>query len=149
MSVNWEWILNLIMIYFIYNSTTNHPTSQSWPQDSEHVFLSFIYSFIHDYNNGVFVQPDIDECLTGTHNCGAEFRCENKPGSFACLPRSLCHEGYIQDAVGNCIGEIGQITAILHSNKMLIQTKLGNGLWRCQLCCLTDLHLFCTISLEH
>ncbi|KAL2102274.1 hypothetical protein ACEWY4_001442 [Coilia grayii] len=46
---------------------------------------------------------DIDECLTGTHNCGSEFRCENKPGSFTCLPRSQCEEGYLQDAVGNCI----------------------------------------------
>lgn len=47
---------------------------------------------------------DIDECVVGTHNCGPEFTCQNTPGSFRCRPRQQCGVGFIQDAVGSCIG---------------------------------------------
>lgn len=52
-----------------------------------------------------FPSPDIDECETGIHNCGPEFRCQNTQGSFRCLPKVKCGPGFIQDALGNCIGE--------------------------------------------
>ncbi|KAG9334931.1 hypothetical protein JZ751_006253 [Albula glossodonta] len=46
---------------------------------------------------------DIDECETGTHNCVAEFECQNTVGSFRCRPRKKCGDGFIQDALGSCI----------------------------------------------
>lgn len=52
-----------------------------------------------------FIYPDIDECETGIHNCGPEFQCQNTQGSFRCLPKFKCGPGFIQDALGNCIGE--------------------------------------------
>lgn len=51
------------------------------------------------------LHPDIDECETGIHNCGQEFECQNTQGSFRCLPKVKCGAGFIQDALGNCIGE--------------------------------------------
>lgn len=50
--------------------------------------------------------PDIDECETGTHNCPPDFICQNTPGSFRCRPKLQCMSGFIQDALGNCIGKI-------------------------------------------
>lgn len=50
--------------------------------------------------------PDIDECETGTHNCPPDFICQNTPGSFRCRPKLQCMNGFIQDALGNCIGKI-------------------------------------------
>lgn len=49
--------------------------------------------------------PDIDECETGTHNCPPDFICQNTPGSFRCRPKLQCMSGFIQDALGNCIGK--------------------------------------------
>lgn len=49
--------------------------------------------------------PDIDECETGTHNCPPDFICQNTPGSFRCRPKLQCMNGFIQDALGNCIGK--------------------------------------------
>lgn len=48
---------------------------------------------------------DIDECALGSHNCGRDFVCTNTPGSFRCHPKDKCGDGFIQDAIGNCIGE--------------------------------------------
>lgn len=48
---------------------------------------------------------DIDECETEIHNCGSNFQCQNTQGSFRCIPKVKCGAGYIQDALGNCIGE--------------------------------------------
>lgn len=53
-----------------------------------------------------FLYPDIDECETGIHNCGPEFQCQNTQGSFRCLPKVRCGAGFIQDALGNCIGKL-------------------------------------------
>ncbi|XP_042571824.1 fibulin-1-like [Cyprinus carpio] len=50
----------------------------------------------------LFVVPDIDECETGAHNCGAELECQNTAGSFRCRPRML-GAGFIQDALGSRI----------------------------------------------
>lgn len=52
------------------------------------------------------LHPDIDECETGIHNCGPQFVCQNTQGSFRCLPKVQCGAGFIQDALGNCIGEL-------------------------------------------
>lgn len=54
----------------------------------------------------LFFYPDIDECETSTHNCGPEFECQNTKGSFRCQPKVKCGAGFIQDALGNCIGEL-------------------------------------------
>lgn len=51
-----------------------------------------------------FFVPDIDECATGLHNCGPNFMCTNTEGSFRCHPKERCGAGFIQDAVGSCIG---------------------------------------------
>lgn len=48
---------------------------------------------------------DINECTLGTHNCEADFVCNNTPGSFRCNPRVKCRGGFIPDAFGSCIGE--------------------------------------------
>ncbi|GCB82645.1 hypothetical protein scyTo_0021668 [Scyliorhinus torazame] len=47
---------------------------------------------------------DIDECKIETHNCGFDFICQNTQGSFRCRPKMQCGSGFLQDALGNCIG---------------------------------------------
>lgn len=64
------------------------------------VFAGIQWKFCCD-----FFHADIDECETGFHNCGPEFVCQNTQGSFRCLPKVKCGVGYIQDALGNCIGK--------------------------------------------
>lgn len=49
--------------------------------------------------------PDIDECESGIHNCPPDFICQNTLGSFRCRPKLQCKSGFIQDALGNCIGK--------------------------------------------
>ena len=44
---------------------------------------------------------DIDECVTGTHNCNENANCTNTNGSFTCQ----CKEGYTGDGV-ECEGMI-------------------------------------------
>ena len=44
---------------------------------------------------------DIDECVTGTHNCNESANCTNTNGSFTCQ----CKEGYTGDGV-DCEGKI-------------------------------------------
>lgn len=45
---------------------------------------------------------DIDECLTGRHNCGPGQVCLNTDGSFDCKPR--CGTGYVLTAENHCEG---------------------------------------------
>lgn len=67
--------------------------------------------------------PDIDECETGTHNCPPDFICQNTPGSFRCRPKLQCMSGFIQDALGNCIGKacsyLGN-TPVLSGRKVVV-----------------------------
>ena len=42
---------------------------------------------------------DIEECVTGNHNCSPKAMCGNVPGSFLCN----CKTGYTGDGV-NCTG---------------------------------------------
>lgn len=51
------------------------------------------------------LHADIDECEAGIHNCNPEFECQNTQGSFRCLPKVKCGPGFIQDALGSCIGK--------------------------------------------
>ena len=44
---------------------------------------------------------DIDECVTGTHNCNERANCTNTNGSFTCQ----CKEGYTGDGI-ECEGMI-------------------------------------------
>lgn len=67
---------------------------------------------------------DIDECTLGTHNCGPEFHCTNTAGSFRCHPKTKCADGFIQDAVGSCIGEFG-VTRQLKKGKSKIPVGPG------------------------
>lgn len=48
---------------------------------------------------------DVDECVTGTHNCQAGFSCQNTKGSFYCQARQRCMDGFLQDPEGNCVGK--------------------------------------------
>jgi hypothetical protein len=50
--------------------------------------------------------PDIDECENGIHNCPPDFICQNTLGSFRCRPKLQCKSGFIQDALGSCIGKM-------------------------------------------
>ena len=44
---------------------------------------------------------DIDECVTGAHNCSSPARCVNEDGFFRCT----CPEGYhLDDSQASCIG---------------------------------------------
>ena len=48
-------------------------------------------------NNNV----DIDECVTGAHNCSGLAQCVNEVGFFRCT----CPEGYrLDDSRASCIG---------------------------------------------
>lgn len=49
---------------------------------------------------------DVDECVTGTHNCQPGFSCQNTKGSFYCQARQRCMDGFLQDPEGNCVGRI-------------------------------------------
>lgn len=48
---------------------------------------------------------DVDECVTGTHNCKPGFSCQNTKGSFYCQARQRCMDGFLQDPEGNCVGK--------------------------------------------
>lgn len=78
---------------------------------------------------------DINECEAGIHNCGPEFECQNTQGSFRCIPKVKCGAGFIQDALGNCIGE--QILIIHHAllwhlnSEMFSLTRTGGTYFRC------------------
>lgn len=48
---------------------------------------------------------DVDECVTGTHNCQPGFSCQNTKGSFYCQARQRCMDGFLQDPEGNCVGK--------------------------------------------
>lgn len=50
---------------------------------------------------------DVDECVTGTHNCQPGFSCQNTKGSFYCQARQRCMDGFLQDPEGNCVGKWG------------------------------------------
>lgn len=52
-----------------------------------------------------FCVADVDECVTGTHNCQAGFSCQNTKGSFYCQARQRCMDGFLQDPEGNCVGK--------------------------------------------
>lgn len=64
----------------------------------------FHFGITNDFSQ--YLLPDIDECETGIHNCGPQFKCQNTQGSFRCVPTVNCGSGFIQDALGNCIGNI-------------------------------------------
>ena len=51
--------------------------------------------------------PDIDECASGTHECGADFVCINTAGSYRCVTEEGCGDGFIQNAASSCIGKLG------------------------------------------
>ena len=44
---------------------------------------------------------DVDECLSGTHDCATTAKCSNSDGSFSCV----CNTGYSGDGV-TCTGKI-------------------------------------------
>uniref|UniRef100_A0A3B5B6M5 Fibulin-2-like n=1 Tax=Stegastes partitus TaxID=144197 RepID=A0A3B5B6M5_9TELE len=46
---------------------------------------------------------DINECVQGSHNCGAGFQCVNTEGSFRCNPSARCPAGFKQDQQGSCV----------------------------------------------
>ena len=55
---------------------------------------------LDDYSNCVlFDFADIEECVTGDHNCSPNAICANVPGSFLCN----CKTGYTGDGV-DCMG---------------------------------------------
>lgn len=43
----------------------------------------------------IFYPTDIDECVTGTHNCHVMAHCYNSPGSFSCE----CWKNFTGDGV--------------------------------------------------
>ncbi|XP_013880934.1 fibulin-2 isoform X2 [Austrofundulus limnaeus] len=46
---------------------------------------------------------DINECIQGTHSCGAGFQCVNTEGSFRCNPKPSCPAGFRRGTQGNCV----------------------------------------------
>lgn len=71
---------------------------------------------------------DIDECALGSHNCGRDFVCTNTPGSFRCQPKDKCEDGFIQDAIGNCIGELG----VTPKSKKFCREEGKRSQWLCK-----------------
>lgn len=62
----------------------------------------FLIINIHVYKIDFCIVSDINECLTGTHNCSKFANCTNLNGSFSCS----CISGYQGNGVhcyGNCI----------------------------------------------
>lgn len=70
--------------------------------------------------------PDIDECETGIHNCPPDFICQNTLGSFRCRPKLQCKSGFIQDALGNCIGKTrAAVSGVSASMRQSAQIRAG------------------------
>ena len=61
--------------------------------------VSLLFGSTKTKENFFFVVEDIDECLSGTHNCHTDANCTNTKGSFYCT----CHTGYSGDGV-TCVG---------------------------------------------
>lgn len=66
---------------------------------------------------------DVDECMTGTHNCQAGFSCQNTKGSFYCQARQRCMDGFLQDPEGNCVGK--QVSGCGSSGSAGFRTLVG------------------------
>jgi hypothetical protein len=45
---------------------------------------------------------DINECVTGANNCGANTTCVNTAGSFSCNAAAVCQPGYAPNASNRC-----------------------------------------------
>lgn len=89
-----------------YELTDNNNCKGEWKPQWSHLLIN-AWSSLHSHSRAVWplTPSDIDECETEIHNCGSDFQCQNTQGSFRCLPKVRCGAGYIQDALGNCIGE--------------------------------------------
>lgn len=84
---NWTWTL------WCYLLTQVH----------KHASLKSVHVWMNNKCRVMF--SDIDECELGSHNCAAGLECQNTIGSFRCRPIVQCGTGFIQDALGNCIGQ--------------------------------------------
>lgn len=73
------------------------------------------------------LRPDIDECEAGIHNCGEQFTCQNTQGSFRCAPKNTCGSGFIQDALGSCIGETVVLQRAFLAGELLDRTMAYQG----------------------
>ena len=52
-----------------------------------------------------FVLPDIDECVTNTHNCSTDALCTNIGGGFTCQ----CNPGFTGDG-NSCTGKMNTVS---------------------------------------
>ena len=57
-----------------------------------YLFFSLLYAFL--------IIADINECLTGAHNCSSDAACNNTKGAFYCT----CRPGFTGDGQ-NCKGD--------------------------------------------
>uniref|UniRef100_UPI00358F4E7C uncharacterized protein n=1 Tax=Myxine glutinosa TaxID=7769 RepID=UPI00358F4E7C len=74
---------------------------------------------------------DIDECLTGSHNCREEQRCVNTEGSFHCLSQDReCLPGFIRNIHGDC-QDVNECFAETHNCAMGERCVNTNGSFQC------------------
>ena len=80
-----------------------------WVRTQLYAFMAHLSLSIFDlfYSFGV----DIDECVTGPHNCNENANCTNTNGSFTCQ----CKEGYTGDGV-ECEGMIYNVHVHYYCN---------------------------------
>ncbi|RNA08865.1 Fibulin-1 [Brachionus plicatilis] len=57
---------------------------------------------------------DVNECMTGKHNCPVGMRCENYPGSFRCIREKPCGTGYTVNAYTQECEDIDECSLNLH-----------------------------------
>ena len=72
-------------------------------------------------DDDVFLDTDVDECVTGEHSCQSTRVCNNLPGSFSCsCPRGYHTRHASQPCLGQYVHTTLHVIGSIHVNQQFI-----------------------------